>query len=117
MGTHIPPKKAVGTHIPPKKSLYVLKFFFGNRNNPEIRKISITNFLTVHIHKEGLCPNFRPVFSTFVSPYITSTITIDNKQDATFLFIYFYSALRVSGDVFAHHEEHITVTTAWVELT
>jgi len=27
-------------------------------------------------------------------------------------FIYFYSALHVSGDVSAHHQEHITVTTA-----
>jgi len=60
-------------------------------NNPEIRKIIITTFLTQQIHKEGLCPNFRPVFFlTFVFPCITSTITIDNQQDATFfLFIYF----------------------------
>ena len=37
-----------------------------------------------------------------------------------FCFIYFQSALYVSGDVFAHHQEHMTVITAsgieyWVE--
>ena len=39
-------------------------------------------------------------------------ITIDNQQDATILIYLLQSALHVSGDVFAHHQEHITVTTA-----
>ena len=44
-----------------------------------------------------------------------SVIAIDDQQDATilaYLFIYSQSALRVSGDVFVHHQEHLTVFTA-----
>ena len=44
-----------------------------------------------------------------------SIIAIDDQQDATiliYLFIYSQSALRVSGDVFAHHHEHLSVFTA-----
>jgi hypothetical protein len=40
---------------------------------------------------------------------------IDDQQDAAFLvclFIYSQSALHVSGDVFTHHQEHLTVFTA-----
>jgi len=38
----------------------------------------------------------------------------DDQQDATIfgLFIYSYSALHVSSDIFAHHQEHVTVFTA-----
>ena len=39
-------------------------------------------------------------------------IAVDNQQDATILFYLLYSALHVSGDVFAHYQEHITVNTA-----
>jgi len=49
---------------------------------------------------------------TFVFPCIASTIKIDNEQDAAILIYLLLSALHVSGDVFAHHQEHITVTTA-----
>jgi len=40
------------------------------------------------------------------------TITIDNQQDATILIYLLQSALHVSGDVFAHRQEPITVNTA-----
>jgi hypothetical protein len=34
----------------------------------------------------------------------------NNKQDALYRLIYYSkSALHVSGDVFAHHQEHLTV--------
>jgi len=42
-------------------------------------------------------------------------IVIDDQQDATFLvylFIYSQSPLHVLGDVFTHHQEHLTVFTA-----
>jgi len=36
----------------------------------------------------------------------------NNQQDALYRLIYFSkSALHVSGDVFAHHQEHLTVFT------
>jgi len=38
-------------------------------------------------------------------------IVTDDQQDATFLFIYSQSPLYVSADVFAHHQEHLTVLT------
>jgi hypothetical protein len=56
----------------------------------------------------------REAIGTFVCPCIFSKIVIDDQQDATFLFIYSHSALYVSGDVFAHHQEHLTVFTASV---
>ena len=49
-----------------------------------------------------------------VNTYSAITVT-DDQQDATFsvyLFIYSQSALHVSSDVFAHHQEHLTVFTA-----
>ena len=59
-------------------------------------------------HRPPLPPGYAPGTHLFLC--ITSTITTDDQQDATIL-IYFKSALRVSGDVFAHHQEHITVST------
>jgi hypothetical protein len=43
-------------------------------------------------------------------------VVSDDRQDATIfgLFIYSISAVHVSGDVFAHHQEHWTVFTASV---
>ena len=35
-----------------------------------------------------------------------------NKMQLCRLIYYFLSALHVSGDVFAHHQEHLTVFTA-----
>jgi hypothetical protein len=36
----------------------------------------------------------------------------NNQQDALYTLIYYFkSPLRVSGDVFAHHQEHFTVFT------
>ena len=36
----------------------------------------------------------------------------NNQQDALYRLIYYSkSALHVSGDVFAHHQEHLTVFT------
>jgi len=36
----------------------------------------------------------------------------NNQQDALYILIYYSkSALHVSGDVFAHHQEHMTVFT------
>ena len=36
----------------------------------------------------------------------------NNEQDALYRLIYYSkSALHVSGDVFAHHQEHLTVFT------
>jgi len=36
----------------------------------------------------------------------------NNKQDALYRLIYYFkSALHVSGDVFAQHQEHLTVFT------
>ena len=55
------------------------------------------------------------VILTFVCPCIVSIFVIDDQQDATvlvYLFIYPQSALHVSGEVFAHHQEHLTVFTA-----
>jgi len=40
------------------------------------------------------------------------SFTIDNQQDATILIYLLLSAVHVSGDVFAHRQERITVTTA-----
>jgi hypothetical protein len=34
------------------------------------------------------------------------------QQYTSMLIYYFYSALHVSGDVFAHHQEHLNVFTA-----
>ena len=48
----------------------------------------------------------------FVCPCIVSIIVTDDQQDATIWIIYTKSALHVSGDVFAHHQEHLTVFTA-----
>jgi hypothetical protein len=36
----------------------------------------------------------------------------NNQQDALYILIYSKSPLHVSGDVFAHHQEHLTVFTA-----
>jgi hypothetical protein len=36
----------------------------------------------------------------------------NNRQHALYTLIYYFkSALHVSGDVFAHHQEHMTVFT------
>jgi len=37
---------------------------------------------------------------------------VTNKMQLYRLIYYSYSALHVSGDVFAHHQEHLTVFTA-----
>jgi hypothetical protein len=42
----------------------------------------------------------------------------NNQQDALFRLIYYSkSALHVSGDVFVHHQEHLTVFTVLVNTT
>ena len=54
------------------------------------------------------------VFLMFVCPFIVSIILIWRPPRRKFLvfFICTQSALHVSGDVFAHHQEHLTVFTA-----
>ena len=54
------------------------------------------------------------VYLTFVYPCIVSINVNDDQKDATFfgLFIYSQSALHVSGDIFVHHQGHLTVFTA-----
>jgi hypothetical protein len=43
---------------------------------------------------------------------VTANDYASNQQDALYrLICYSKSALRVSGDVFAHHQEHLTVFT------
>jgi hypothetical protein len=38
----------------------------------------------------------------------------NNQQDALYRLIYYSkSAPHVSGDVFAHHEEHLTIYSIW----
>jgi len=41
---------------------------------------------------------------------------VTNKMQLYRLIYYSYSALRVSGDVFAHHQEHLTVFTVSVAI-
>ena len=41
---------------------------------------------------------------------------VTNKMQLYRLIYYSYSALHVSGDVFAHHQEHLTVFTASVSV-
>jgi hypothetical protein len=44
---------------------------------------------------------------------VEGTLVIDDQQDATFgLFICTQSALHFSGDIFPHHQEHLTVFAA-----
>jgi len=54
-------------------------------------------------------------FFKYYEPQQHSYILVnDDQQDAIIfgLFIYSQWALHVSGDVFAHHQEHLTVFTA-----
>jgi hypothetical protein len=45
-------------------------------------------------------------------------MTVTNKMQLYRLIYYSWPALHVSGDVFAHHQEHLTVFTAtWVNTT
>jgi hypothetical protein len=38
----------------------------------------------------------------------------NNQQDALYRLIYYSKlALHVSGNIFAHHQEHLTVFTGW----
>jgi hypothetical protein len=47
------------------------------------------------------------------TPYAVEYNYDNNQQDALYRLIYYSkSALHVSGDVFAHHQEHLTVFTA-----
>ena len=63
-------------------------------------------FQTPYVRLEVLCAEAH-----ILSPH--GQFIIDDQQDATFLFTYFtQSALHVSGDVFAHHQEHLTVFPA-----
>ena len=53
------------------------------------------------------------VRSTFVFPCIVSIIVNDDRQDAIILaYVFIPNQLYVSGDVFAHHQEHLSVFTA-----
>jgi hypothetical protein len=49
---------------------------------------------------------------TFMCPCVAGVITNDDQQDATILICLCQSALHVSCDSIAHHQEHITVFTA-----
>jgi hypothetical protein len=49
---------------------------------------------------------------------VTANDYANNQQDALYRLIYYSkSALRVSGDVFTHHQEHLTVFTVSVVYT
>jgi len=48
----------------------------------------------------------------FKFPCIVSIIITDNQQDAMTLIYLFLISSTCLGDVFVHHKEHITVTTA-----
>jgi hypothetical protein len=49
---------------------------------------------------------------TVVGKKINRNYYESNKQDALYTLIYYSKpALHVSGDVFAHHQEHLTVYT------
>jgi hypothetical protein len=42
--------------------------------------------------------------------YLTFTTHENNQQDALYRLIYYFkTALHVSGEVFAHHQEHLTL--------
>ena len=52
--------------------------------------------------------NYRPIHDYGIK------FLIDDQKDALFgLFICTQSPLHVSGDVFAHHQEHLTVFTVF----
>ena len=58
-------------------------------------------------------PTHTPIYLTFVCACTVSIIVIDDNNMQLFgLFLYSQSALHVSCDVFAHHQEHLTVFTA-----
>jgi hypothetical protein len=43
--------------------------------------------------------------------YDLTIVKVTNKMKLCSLIYYSYSALHVSGNVFAHHQEHLTVFT------
>ena len=49
---------------------------------------------------------------TFMNPCVIITKTTNKMQPRRLLY-YSLSAIHVSGDVFAHHQEHLTVFTAF----
>ena len=59
--------------------------------------------------------SFTAVEATHINPELYNYE--NNQQDALHRLIHYSkSALHVSGDVFAHHQEHLTVFTVRVEL-
>ena len=74
----------------------------------------LVNELSWLLQIQGYIKNY--VILTFIYLCIVSITLNDDQQDATkqlYLFIYSQSALHVLGDVFAHHQEHVTVFTFW----
>ena len=53
-----------------------------------------------------------PAFDVHESVHRDTIIKVTNKTQLYRLIYYSKSALHVSGDVFAHHQEHLTVFTA-----
>jgi hypothetical protein len=51
------------------------------------------------------------IFDVHESVHRDTPMKITNKMQLYRLIYYSYSALHVSGDVFAHHQEHLTVVT------
>jgi len=81
------------------KEKVLLLDYYGNLNDNSVSLIQ--------------APKVVPLILRSVFPCITSTITVDNQQDATILIYLLQSDLHVSGGVFAHHQKHISVTTAF----
>jgi hypothetical protein len=50
-------------------------------------------------------------FQLFFQRFRMTIMKITNKRQLYRLIYYSYSALHVSGDIFAHHQEHLTVFT------
>ena len=86
-----------------KKNINNYDWCLNNISKPSLRHIYIYIYIHTHTH---ICNVFRC--------HVTSDNDVNNQQDATnFSFInIFNSALHVSGDKFAHPQEHfLTVYT------
>jgi hypothetical protein len=53
-----------------------------------------------------------PAFDVHKSVHRDTIVKVTNKMQLYVLIYYSKSALHVSGDVFAHHQQHLTVCTA-----
>jgi hypothetical protein len=78
-----------------KKYIYILSVcLLVNQHATRMRRIILTSVACLAV----------PYFDIYES----------NQQGATRLSYFYLLALHVSGDVFAHHQEHLTVFTVLV---